>query len=318
MYLAQRAYVLILLTAVVAIAGIWSDQAAFRGLWRLPAALLLLGLAWESFVVRRTAIVADVETAPRAFLGRKQAAAFTFRNDSGRAVAIEFAPVLPDGFDPLTQIRKVVAAANGVSRDAFMLAPVRLGVQTWKALPARLLGPLGLAWWSQGVASLQSGFDCSGHLGLGGRRSPTEILRVRVHAGLSAGPAPSCISCARIGMATRWPELTGRQRLGRVSLVTRELSEDQHLDILIAIDAGRFSRVRAGDLDRLGLYANVAARFAEIATPNDDRVGLMVFSDRPLVACAPARGLAAVMRIRQALEGLRVAAGRVGSHGRRG
>jgi uncharacterized protein (DUF58 family) len=89
-------------------------------------------------------------------------------------------------------------------------------------------------------------------------------------------------------------------------LVTREFSEDQHLDILIAIDAGRFSRVRASALDRFGHYANAAARFAEIAAPNDDRVGLMVFSDRPLLECAPTRGLPAVARIRQGLEGLRV------------
>jgi len=85
-------------------------------------------------------------------------------------------------------------------------------------------------------------------------------------------------------------------------LVTREFSEDQHLDILVAIDAGRFSRARAGRLDRFGLYANVAARFAELATPNDDRIGLMVFSDRSLAACAPARGLPAVTGIRRALE----------------
>ena len=73
-----------------------------------------------------------------------------------------------------------------------------------------------------------------------------------------------------------------------------------------SIDAGRFSRVRAGALDRFGHYANAAARFAEVAAPNDDRVGLMVFSDRPLVECAPTRGLRAVARIRHALEGMRV------------
>jgi uncharacterized protein (DUF58 family) len=91
-------------------------------------------------------------------------------------------------------------------------------------------------------------------------------------------------------------------------LVTREFDEDQHLDILIAIDAGRFSRVRIGALDRFGLYANAAARFAELATPNDDRVGLLVFSDRPLAVCPPARGLPAIARLRQALEGLSVEA----------
>jgi uncharacterized protein (DUF58 family) len=91
-------------------------------------------------------------------------------------------------------------------------------------------------------------------------------------------------------------------------LVTREFSEDQHLDVLVAIDAGRFSRVRAGRLDRFGLYANVAARFAEIVIPNDDRIGMIVFADRPLAVCAPDRGLPAVMRIRRTLEQLCVQA----------
>ncbi len=89
-------------------------------------------------------------------------------------------------------------------------------------------------------------------------------------------------------------------------LVTREFTEDQHLDVLVAIDAGRLSRVRTGNLDRLGLYSNIASRLAEIVTPNDDRVGLLVFSDRALAVCAPDRGIAAVTRVRQALERMTV------------
>src|SRR6185503_12992392 len=92
------------------------------------------------------------------------------------------------------------------------------------------------------------------------------------------------------------------------NLVSREFSEDQHLDVLVMLDAGRFSRVRAGRLDRFGLYANVAARFAEVVTPNDDRIGLVVFSDRMLAQCPPDRGMAAIMRIRRTLEHLSVQA----------
>ena len=91
-------------------------------------------------------------------------------------------------------------------------------------------------------------------------------------------------------------------------LVTREFSEDQHLDVLVAIDAGRLSRVRAGRLDRFGVYANVVARFAEIVVPNDDRIGMIVFADRPLVVCPPDRGLPAVTRIRRTLAQLSVQA----------
>lgn len=304
MHLAQRAYVLLLLTAVLAIAGIWSSEPAFFVLWRIPAALMLLGLGYESFVVRRAAIVADVETAPRAFLGREQAAAFTFRNESSRAFAVEYAPVLPDGFDALRQIRRVVAPAHGVGRDPIALLPVRLGVQSWPALPSRLLGPLGLVWWSRELHPSTPVSIAPDILRVGAAQPRGNPSGPRSRRAVGAGAELHQLRGYRYGdpLARIDWKATARTR----ALVTREFSEDRHLDILIAIDAGRFSRVRAGALDRLGHYANVAARFAEIVTPNDDRIGLLVFSDRSLVECAPARGLPAVTRIRRALEGLSV------------
>ena len=91
-------------------------------------------------------------------------------------------------------------------------------------------------------------------------------------------------------------------------LVSRDFSEDQHLEIVLAIDAGRASALRAGDLDRFGHYANIAARFAEHAVAQDDRVGLVVFADRPLAAIAPGRGIGTVVRIRAMLAAVQPAA----------
>jgi uncharacterized protein (DUF58 family) len=91
----------------------------------------------------------------------------------------------------------------------------------------------------------------------------------------------------------------------RGSLIAREYSEAQHLEILVVIDAGRASRVRAGDLDRLGLYANVAARLAEHAVSAEDRVGLLVYADQVLAATPPDHGTRAVTRLRHALATLR-------------
>jgi len=81
-HLANRAYVLVLLTAVMAIAGIWSSEPALADLWRIPAGLLLLGLALEGWCVRRLPVAVRLATAPRAFLGRPHAAAFVFTNAS--------------------------------------------------------------------------------------------------------------------------------------------------------------------------------------------------------------------------------------------
>jgi uncharacterized protein (DUF58 family) len=302
MHLAQRAYVLVVLTAVLAMTGIWSSQPGFGGLWHIPAALLLSGLAWESAVVRRIRLVAGIETAPRAFLGREQPACLTLRNDSPRAVTLEYAPLLPEGFEPLAQTRRVIAPASGLGRDCFALLPVRLGKQSWHALPARLRGPLGLAWWSRELHPSGQVSIAPDILRRGAAQPPGNPSGARSRRVVGAGAELYQLRSYRYGdppARIDW-KATARAR----QLVTREFSEDQHLDVLVAIDAGRFSRVRAGSLDRFGLYANLAARLAEVATPNDDRIGMMVFSDRPLATCPLARGLPGVTRMRQALEGL--------------
>ncbi|HZO22001.1 MAG TPA: DUF58 domain-containing protein [Steroidobacteraceae bacterium] len=302
MHLAQRAFVLILLTAVLAIAGIWSSEPGLSEAWRLPAALLLLGLAYEAYRIRRASVRADVETAARAFLGRQQAGAFAFRNETLRSVRMQYAPAAPAGIRTEMPVRTIVAEAGQIKRDPFVLLPVRLGRQVWPGLPARLLGPLGLAWWSRVLYP-------SAQLAV----APDTLNTIRGRPrGNPAGARPRRV----IGAGSELHQLRGYVRgdpPARIDwkatarahkLVTREFSEDQHLDVLVAIDAGRLSRVRAGRLDRFGLYANVAARLAEAVVPNDDRIGLVVFADQPLTVCPPGRGLSAVMRIRKTLESL--------------
>src|SRR5262249_61437118 len=95
MHFTQRTYVLLMLTAVLAVAGIWSSDPALADLWRLPAALLLIGLAYEGLFIRKASVSAAIETVPRAFLGREQRAAFSFHNTSSRAIPVLFAPVTP-------------------------------------------------------------------------------------------------------------------------------------------------------------------------------------------------------------------------------
>lgn len=307
MHLAQRAYVLLMLTATLAITGIWSSDPQLADFWRIPAALLLSGLAYEGFVIRRSVLRAEVQTHARAFLGRAQQAAFRFHNDSHRAFTVEFAPVTPEGFEPLPPVpRRVSAPAGKVESDAFILRANRLGPHAWPTIPARLRGPLGLAWWSRDLPPNRTIAVAPDTFGAVRARPRGNASGVRPRRAIGTGfELHQLRTYVRGDPPARidW-KATARSR----RLITREYSEDQHLDVVVAIDAGRYSRVRAGHLDRLGVYANVAARFAEIVVPNDDRIGMVVFSDRVLAVCAPDRGLPAVIRIRRSLESLSVGA----------
>jgi uncharacterized protein (DUF58 family) len=90
-------------------------------------------------------------------------------------------------------------------------------------------------------------------------------------------------------------------------LISRDFAEDQHLEVMVMIDAGRASGVRAGELDRFGHYVNAASRLAQYVVTQDDLIGLVVFADQPLLALPPARGARAITRLRKALATAEVA-----------
>ncbi len=299
MHLAPRGYLLVVLSAVLAIVGVWSDQASLARLWTIPAGLLLLGLALEGTLVRRQRIAVRVITAARAFLGRPQPAALQFTSPAARALTLEYAPALPDGFEPLTASRRVNIAPGRPTADAITVLPVRLGPQRWPQMPARLRGPFALAWWSTALQPQYRGVVAPDALRSNARlRAMAGAARARriVGAGAELHQLRGYVRgdpLARID----W-KATARTR----ALVCREYTEDQHLDLLVAIDAGRLSRVRSGALEHFGLYSNLTARLAELATHHDDRIGLVVYADRVLSSCAPERGVSGVVRVRRMLE----------------
>ncbi len=165
-----------------------------------------------------------------------------------------------------------------------------------------MLGRFSLAWWSRSLPQGQSFVVAPDSLPRGARPI----------AGESAGETPRRLPGAGVELL-QLRDYSSGDALSRIdwkatarrgALVSREYSEAQHLEILIVVDASRASRVRAGDLDRLGLYANVAARLAEHAVSVEDRVGLLVYAERTLGACLPDRGMRAVTRLRRTLETL--------------
>ena len=306
MHLAERGYTLAVLTAVLAITGTWTSDPALTGLWYLPAVLLLTGLALEGWLVRRTRIRAEIETTSRALLGREQDATYAFRNETTRPVTLQFATAVPAGTEAEERTHVIHAPRGGVGRERISLLPVRLGVQLWPEIPARVLGRFGLAWWGRALQPAQSISVAPDTLRAPRRRPSGRTTGMRPRRIVGAGSELHQLREYVQGDPISRIDWKATARTGR--FVTREFTEDQHLDVLVVIDAGRLSRVRAGRLDRFGLYSNIAARLAEVVTPNDDRVGLVVFSDRTLAVCAPERGAAAITRIRDALEKLNVEA----------
>jgi uncharacterized protein (DUF58 family) len=302
MHLARRGYLLILLIALLAIAGTWSDDPAFESAWLLPAFLLLAGLAVESWHLRGTRLSVRMYVESRFKLGRPVRGAFAFQHNRGLGLRLQYARVLPAALRQSPEVREITLPPGEEWHDEVALLPLRLGAGRFGEVPARLLGRLQLAWWTRRLPQ-DARFTVA----------PDSLPRgARPIAGEAAGETPRRLPGVGVELL-QLREYTSGDALSRIdwkatarrgALVSREYSEAQHLEILMVVDASRASRVRAGQLDRLGLYANVAARLAEHAVSVEDRVGVLVYAERVLSASLPDRGTRAVMRLRHVLETL--------------
>lgn len=162
---------------------------------------------------------------------------------------------------------------------------------------------MALAWWPKELRCqrqvrvlpdlLRSGDEVKGMAAAGAKAgmeigAGAEVMRLREYR---AGDPPRVID---------WKATA---RAGR--LISRDFALEHSLQLIIVVDAGRASALRAGALDRFGHYVNIAARLAQHAALQEDLVGLVVYADRPLASLAPARGVQAVARLRSVLAAAR-------------
>jgi len=297
--LRRNAFLGVLLTAALAVLSDWSRDQSLAGLWRIPAALLLLGLAYESWVVWRSGLECDVEMPGQLLLGRAGWIRIICRHALRRALTLEVAPSAPNDIEIENHIARLVIPAGECGTLARRASAGRLGEYSWPSLRTRVAGPLGLAWWPMELKCkklvrvlpdlFRSGDEVKG------------IAASGTQAGVDIGAAAEVLRLReyRDGDPPRVIDWKATARAGR--LISRDFAQDQGLQIVIVVDAGRSSALRAGTLDRFGHYVNVAARLAQFAAEREDLVGLVVYADRPLAALAPARGAPAVTRLRALL-----------------
>jgi uncharacterized protein (DUF58 family) len=302
--LKRNAFLLIGAIAVLAIIGDWSGDAALATLWRFGAVLLLAGLAYESWVTARSGLALEVLPPEQFFLGRGVPVRFNLAHDSRRVWHVEVSPAAPDFFDIEASIEALDLPSSGAAGFERRATATRLGEHTWPALQSRIAGPFGLAWWPCNLHA-----ECKVAVRPDLFRSAAEVKGVAqdgAKIGLNVGGGNEIVRLRdyRPGDPPRVVDWKATARSNR--LISRDLAVHDGLQVIIAIDAGRSSGLRAGNLDRFGHYVNVAARLSQYAAERDDMVGIVLYADRPLAALAPARGTAAVTRIRHMLAASRI------------
>ncbi|HEU4529651.1 MAG TPA: DUF58 domain-containing protein [Steroidobacteraceae bacterium] len=302
MSLTARTLTLIALTLVLAIMGLWAQDETVGMLWRIPAALILTGLAVESFLARSRRFSLRVEVPARAYLGRSLPVHVVLENSERLPLATEFAVQGPSGIGTPAGTQFLRVRGHERAEATLPITPIRLGARQWPTVRARVLGLFGLAWWSRQVpqeAAVNVGPDLAGTAAQRAASANEGAM-----AGRARGSGAELHQLRPYRPGDPLHRIDWKATARRAGLITREFTEDQHLDVIVALDAGRSSRLSAGSLDRLGTFANVAARFAEHAIAHDDRIGLLVYAERVLSVVPPGRGHNAVVRVRDVLESL--------------
>jgi uncharacterized protein (DUF58 family) len=298
-----NAYVLIVAVTLLAIVGDW--QPSFAGLWRLPAMLLFAGLAYESWIASKSRPIIVLEAPEILYLGRGTPVKFVCRHALKRTLTIEIAPNAPEFFEIEDSIASIRVSAGERVTIARLIIAKRLGQWRWPVLYTRVAGALALAWWPKQAACGGAGRVLPDLFRNAREIKGAVVGRMAASIGTGAGAEVVRLRDYRPGDPPRMVDWKATARADR--LISREFAQDDGLQIVILLDAGRSSALRAGALDRFGHYVNIAARFAQFAAERDDSVGLVVYADRPLAELPAARGSNAVARLRAVLAGSKIA-----------
>jgi uncharacterized protein (DUF58 family) len=193
--------------------------------------------------------------------------------------------------------------AGGEAVQTLSVLPQQLGKFTWGKNHLRILGYFGLAGWTRTLPVSGEMDVVPDRLDERGRTTGT-VQQGDIHRP-SVGTGGELLSLREYqpGDSLRMMDWKATARSGRH--IVRLFTQEQHLDIVLLIDAGRNSILQSDTLTRLGHYANIAARLAEKAMGNADRVGLVVFADRPLAVVPPDKGHAHLFKLRETLTRMR-------------
>ncbi len=302
MNLSGRSYAIAGVVTVLGVLTQWSDRAD-ADLWQMPLAAFLLALLLEGLEMRRKPPALERRLPARGYLGQPLQGEMVLANPGSQPLRLESVDDFPDALDGSRDPLTWLAPPGGEHRQPVAFTPRELGKLSWSWIYTRRLGRFGLAWWPSRLTlpievevvpdhlhdkERGGGTSLQGDLARPLSGTGTELLGLRdYHPG---DPL----------RAIDWKATARRDRQ-----TVRVFSQEEHMELILAVDAGRTSSLQAAELTRLHHHANVAARLAERAILRGDRVGLVVFADRPVDVLGQQRGPGGLRQIRKALERMR-------------
>ena len=130
-------------------------------MWRALVAVVAVGLVYELYVTRPARCRRALDAARRPCISVARNARAQLANGTRRPLAVELAPVWPDALAGDARAQRSASHPNR-RRDEPRSThrAVRSARNAWPPLPARVQGPLNLAWWSRRLAPMTEPRAC--------------------------------------------------------------------------------------------------------------------------------------------------------------
>jgi uncharacterized protein (DUF58 family) len=295
--LTPRSYAIVAVICLMGIAQQWTVD-AFPW-WQVTLAAYLAAMTYEWVRLRETGIGVSMTSNPRLRLGRQSTITLTLTNPSPTPQKVIFAAELPGALEVASAERRATVPSFAELSVPIDVLPVDVGHHVWQRLPMRVLGPVGLGNWPRNIRMITDIQIVPDLLGAGNRPAGLAEAGSASRQRAGSGQELHHLRPYRPGDPRHTIDWKATARSG--ALTTRVFGEDQHLDIVLILDLGRTSRTRIDGLSQLGHYINLSARFAEHAVANEDQIGLIAVTDRPVAVVPPGRGQRVVGQVRDAL-----------------
>ncbi len=299
MNLTGLSYAIAILIATIGIFGIWHPN-EISSWWRILAACWILLLLFEWRISRRIKFICTRTIKPTIHLGRHSELAYRIHNKQPYILQLRTLDNYPANVAEAAEIAEWKLAKNASDEKIVSITPTKLGELGWQNIQSRIRGHFGLAWWSRSVT-----VDTTTTV-IPDRLYNHEVQKTATaHQGDIARRIMG-IGSELIGLREYIPGdplhyIDWKASARGNKTMVRLFSDEQHLELMIVIDAGRTSSMQAGVLTRLDHYINIASRLAQKAMLNGDQVGIIVFADSVLASMHRLKGHHGLQRLRKIL-----------------
>lgn len=305
MSLTLRCIVLILGIVLLAIIGQWSSS-SLSGIWRYPAALLIISLLVEGLRARLNPVPIKRVLEQKVAMGEDQPLQIEITNLSRRDLHMQTQARYSAALFGDESVQSWRVAAKSSCLRVFQVTPLFLGKTTIGEFYTRSLGYLGLAWWTQATGTQEreqvlvvpralSHNESAKGIQLNGERYTRQQF--------SSGDNLLALRDYQFGDPIKAIDWKATAKRGQA--MVRIFEHEQSLDLMLVVDCGRSSRIQSGKLSRLNHSINIAARLSQYAISHGDQVGVIGFSNQRLEAVPLGHGERAMQRIRASLSNLR-------------